>query len=251
MVEMIPYALWLLGPLLIAWLIGKRLLGASWIVFFIGIPTFICAWLMSVVTSGVLAAASVAPSSFAFGLCISLSAGVSEESVRYLAFRFIGPMRCRLDWNHGLMYTFGHAGIESVIEGLTFLFMIGLLVWIPDQLDAETTAACLAAKNATIGTLLFTATTRIVLGPLIHGSWTCLIVMAVRDKRLSLYLLAISWHFAHNVIGFNVTRMLGGSGAYFWIGLIAVLYPVFIWKMRAALKPASQVGADPAGGASG
>jgi len=54
----------------------------------------------------------------------------------------------------------------------------------------------------------------------------------VRDRQPALYLLAVLWHFGHDVVGYNIGRLLGAGGAYAWLAFIAIAYTFFILWMR-------------------
>ena len=219
--------IWLVGPII--WILLARLrLQAPLTIAIIGAATFLLAWLGSVGTSTVLTVAGVAPSSLIWAVAVSCSAGVCEETSRYLVFR-TAYMRRHPGWGTGVMHTLGHSGIESAIECLTTLAALALVIWAAGLIPADQ----LESLRQTTGTdLLFTAGLRVGMGPILHGLFATFAYAAVTRGRPALLGLAIAGHAGHDIIAHRISS-LGETAVYVWLGASIVAYAALILWLRA------------------
>jgi uncharacterized membrane protein YhfC len=137
------------------------------------------------------------------GLCFGLSAGVFEETARYLVYRW--RLTQNRTWEEGLMFGAGHGGIEAIIFGLLALWGFLQLVTFRD-LSPETLTAVLSPEKAElIQSYLVTYWSAPwyynLLGAVeraaaisIHLSATLLILQAYIRKNIGWYILAVLWH---------------------------------------------------------
>ena len=219
-------AVWLCVPLLLVVLARVRL-GAHLLVSVVGAVTFVLAWCGSVVTAGVLGATGIESGGWLWALGISCSAGICEETMRYLMFR-TSYMRAREGWNTTVMHTLGHSGIESVIECLTMAFTLALVVYAAAMVPA---AELEHVREMTSGDLLFTAGLRVVMGPVIHGLFATFVAAAVAKGRPQLWLAAIGLHAGHDVIAHRIGT-LGETVTTAWLAASLVGYTAVILWLR-------------------
>lgn len=217
-------ALWLCVPMLLI-LVARVWLRAHLLVSVLGAVTFVLAWCGSVVTAGLLGATGVASGGWLWALAISCSAGICEETMRYLVFR-TSYMRARESWNTTAMHTLGHAGIESVIECLTIAFSLALVVYGAGLVPAEELQRL---REMTNGDLLFMAGLRVVMGPVIHGVFATFVAAAVAKGRPQLWLAAIGLHAGHDIVAHRIGD-LGQTVSYVWLAASLVGYAgVIVW----------------------
>jgi len=147
-----------------------------------------------------------APGSFDLvigSLFLGLSAGVFEETARYLVYRW--RLTKNRTWEEGLMFGAGHGGIEAIILGLLAMWGFLQLVTFRD-LSPETLTAVLSLDKAEVvqnylSTYwsapwyynLLGAVERIA-AIAIHLSATLLVLQTYIRKNISWYILAILWH---------------------------------------------------------
>ena len=103
----INYALMILIPIVVAILI-RRCTGAPWRLFFIGAVTFIASQVLHIPFNFVVQRSGLLPSDttlmtnlLLYAAFLGLSAGVFEETARYLTYRFWA--KDSRSWSRGLM----------------------------------------------------------------------------------------------------------------------------------------------------
>lgn len=166
-----------------------------------------------------------------WALLLGLSAGVFEETARYLVLRF-----WRKDvttWKKSLMFGAGHGGIEAIFLGiLSFITLIQISYY--TQLGTETLRTSLdsarfEAINATISsywnvewyTYLWGAFERLSVLP-IHLAATVLVFRSVRRKQPAWYLAAVAWHTLVDFVAVYVSQtwsIPATEGLIFLLGL--------------------------------
>ncbi len=125
-------------PLLLGYFITRRY-GVSWRVYEIGCVMFLVSLIRIPVNQAIAALISDSFSGgYAYLLLIafpSLTAGLFEESVRYVSFKFLVKEH---DYRHGLMYGAGHGGIESIVlVGLNSLALVLILAYSQSSIPSE------------------------------------------------------------------------------------------------------------------
>ncbi|HRO24913.1 MAG TPA: YhfC family glutamic-type intramembrane protease, partial [Promineifilum sp.] len=134
----INITLMLVIPVVLAIFIHRRT-SASWRFFFIGAVTFILSQVLHIPFNWLVGQTGLLPDSMdttanllITAIFLGLSAGVFEETARYLAYRFWA--RDARSWSRGLMLGAGHGGIESILVGvLSAVSIIGLVVTVNNE----------------------------------------------------------------------------------------------------------------------
>jgi len=132
-----------------------------------------------------------------------LSAGVFEETARYLVLRFW--RRGVQSWRLSLMFGAGHGGIEAIIIGaLAFIAFFQLVFYRqfdPQAISGLTEGPQLEALRQTLNAYWGSNWYEHLWGSLerfsvlsIHLSATVLVYQAVRRRNLLWYLAAVLWH---------------------------------------------------------
>ena len=167
-------------------------------------------------------------------LFLGLSAGVFEETARYIVYR--RWLRRERSWEEGLMFGAGHGGIEAIIFGL--LAMWGFLQVVAFQnLSPEALAAALGPEKAALMQTYFanlgdTSWYDNLLGAIerisalcIHLGATQLVLQAFNRKNIGWYFLAILWHTivdAFAVYGVQTWSVYLVEGIVFLFGLCSL-----------------------------
>ncbi len=130
-------ALMIAMPLILARFIAVRR-GAGWGLFGIGAAAFVLSqvghipfnWLVLQRLGWLPADTTVRSNLIVLALFLGLSAGIFEESARYLAYRYWAT-KAR-SWGRGLMLGAGHGGIEAIILGVLVALNIAVLARMRD-----------------------------------------------------------------------------------------------------------------------
>ena len=242
---LLNFALMLVIPIGVAMLIHRRT-GAAWRLFFIGTVTFILSQVFHIPFNWVVQRAGLLPGNLEswanlllMAAFLGLSAGLFEETARYLTYRYWA--KDARSWSSGLMLGAGHGGIESILLGLLgAVNIVGLLV----TLNSEALLSAIPAEqqaliNATVANLLATPWYGLLLGAAervfaiaAHLALSVMVLQVFRRGSLRWLFLAIGYHAVFNMLAvIAVTRV----GPYATEGLLAVfsLLSLFIiFKLR-------------------
>lgn len=183
--------------------------GARVSAFLIGGATFFVSAMVleQLLHSAVLAAAGDALTSniWLYALYGGLAAGLFEETGRYVAMKYC--MKKQLSRQSALMYGAGHGGIEAVlILGLTSINNLSAVAlansdgFAPflstlSQEESTTLIQALSVLWTTPSYQFFLGGIERILAIALHISLSVIVYRAVRDRRLSFYLLAVGLHF--------------------------------------------------------
>ncbi|MBQ5317395.1 MAG: YhfC family intramembrane metalloprotease [Oscillospiraceae bacterium] len=138
-------------------------------------------------------------------LIAALSAGIFEETGRYIAFRFV--LKKHTERRTSLDYAVGHGGIEALITSVTPISIAvlgtmannGMLSQIlssnPEQQQAKVIEQLTNYASHSFGVTMLWIPERIS-AVIIHLALSVLLFRAVRDKKFILYPIAVLIHFA-------------------------------------------------------
>lgn len=182
---------------------------------------------------------------------VGLSAGVFEETARYLMYRFWARRERR--WEAALMIGAGHGGIEAVLLGLLALYALIQVLSLrgvdlagvvpPEQL--ETTRLQIEGYWALpwYGALL---------GALERASALCLhlslsvLVLQAFTRRNALWLgLAIAWHALANAAAVVSLSRLGPYATEALVAVFALLSVGIVYALRPAAAGPAGIGPSP------
>lgn len=168
-----------------------------------------------------------------WGALLGLSAGVFEETARYLVLRFW--QKDVRTWRLSVMFGAGHGGIEAVLVGL-FAFLGFMQLALFRQFDPQAFTGLsegpqLEALQFTLKTYwgynwyehLWGSLERFSVLP-IHLSATVLVYKAVRDRNLLWYLAAVAWHTLVDFFAVYASQSWGipqTEGIIFVLGLLS------------------------------
>jgi uncharacterized membrane protein YhfC len=137
------------------------------------------------------------------GLLFGLSAGVFEETARYIVYKRWLPRN--RSWGEGLMFGIGHGGIEAVIFGLLalwgFLQLVTFRNLSPDALSAVLSPEKVELVQSYLVTYWGAPWYTNLLGTVerlgamaIHLGATLMVLQAFNRKNIGWFFLAVLWH---------------------------------------------------------
>ncbi|MEM8534932.1 MAG: YhfC family glutamic-type intramembrane protease [Chloroflexota bacterium] len=226
-------AAYYLFPLLL-WFILRRRLGVSW--RFIGLGTL--TWLTALpfiigvpmIVGMLLGNSDPTLRLIAGGVALSLTAGIVEETSRYIYYRQSATLRDSSNLRHAIVAGAGHGGTESLVLGIQFVVLPAvMMLWFPQFIPAELRDLPFSATDA----LLNGASRMAII--ICHIGFTLLIWQAVSQQRGALYILAVVLHILLNLLAFVLPVMVPGSS---WVGglFILVLMGWTLMQMLPALR---------------
>jgi uncharacterized membrane protein YhfC len=229
----------------LAWFI-HRSTRAPWRFFFIGAVTFVVSQVFHIPFNWLVLRANIIPDDLTlwsnlliYAIFIGLSAGVFEETTRYLSYRYWAK-DCRT-WSRGLMLGSGHGGIEAILLGLLAgINFIGLLYVagndsLLNMLPPEEQAAIHEALN-TIATTpwpglllgfaerLFTVVT--------HLALSVLVLQVFARQSVKWLFLAIAYHAVFNMTAVISLIRWGPYTTESLLGLLAIVSLGLIFRLR-------------------
>jgi uncharacterized membrane protein YhfC len=194
----------------------SRRFKTAWRLFGIGVLTFVLSQLLHIPFNHWVLTPLIGKLGFSLaagglqlaivGILYGLSAGLFEETARYLGYRFW--IKDERDWKSALMFGAGHGGIESILLGILvlvgFVQVIALrgtdLSMVVNADQVETVRAQLEAYWAVPWHLaILGAVERLAAIP-IHLSATVFVLESFRRKNSLWLFLAISWHTVVNAV---------------------------------------------------
>ncbi|HEY69717.1 MAG TPA: YhfC family intramembrane metalloprotease [Anaerolineae bacterium] len=240
-------------PLILApWFI--RRMRVSWRLFAIGAVTFIASqvlhipfnlWILNPLldrlsSSGLQANMMIALTAISAGL----SAGVFEESARYLVYRLW--LRNERSWEQALMFGLGHGGIEAILLGLLALIAFFQAVALRGaDLSSMVTAEQLPLVSAGLQEYWSAPWTMAMLGAVERASAVCLhlglavfVWRAVVRRSVGWLALAVGWHALANAATLIIFQQWG---AYIAEGFIAILAGIGLFIAFASRRAAPDV----------
>ena len=241
----INYALMVLIPIVVAIFIRRRT-GAPWRLFFIGAVTFIASQVLHipfnavVLRSGLLSTDTTVWSSLIiYAVFLGLSAGVFEETARYLTYRFWA--KDARSWSRGLMLGAGHGGSEAILVGaLAAVNFVALLAAVNNEtamnaLPADqrslVTSALAQIMDAPTGTLLLGAVER-VFAITAHLAMSLLVLQVFLRRNIAWLFASIGFHTLLNMVAVIAASRLSPFATEGIIGLFALLALVIIFRLR-------------------
>jgi len=239
------YGLMILIPVIVAIFI-RRKTRAPWRFFFIGAVTFVASQIFhipfnfAIQRSGLLPAApDTGANLLLLALFLGLSAGVFEETARYLTYRFWA--RDARAWSHGLMLGAGHGGIEAILLGaLGAVNFFGLLYAANNEVALGVlTPEQQAQITDTLNTILSTPLPGLLLGAverlfavITHLALSILVLQIFLRRRKVWLLLAIAWHALLNMVAVIGATRLGAYTTEALIGAFALASLFIILRLR-------------------
>lgn len=169
-----------------------------------------------------------------------LSAGLFEESGRYLGFRYF--LKNELSWKNGIAFGLGHGGIEAVgLTGLTYINNIVISIMINTGLFESMIAPQLGAEAEWIKgqltglppEIFLAAGLERILAMTAHIAFSLVVLYGVMNRKMIFLVYAILLHTLLNA----PAVLLPYYGYNFWIVelyllLFALAAAVFIVKSR-------------------
>jgi len=240
----LPYLIYFVGPCALA-ILARRVLHVGWKAVGAGLVTFLVAWaaVMVVTQSAASVSAVFAEGTLLYTILVATAAGGFEESARFVAFRTFRGLRKAPTWRTGLAFAVGHSGAESFIVGGSLALTSAVVLYSPESLSPDLLIASREVLATGSASATFAALERLLVGFLIHGAFTLVVVLSVVRSDIRYLALAIAWHAAHDVIAQNLQRLSEHWIAHAaWIGFILLVYSWLIFRLIASIgRSSSQV----------
>ena len=232
----------ILGPITVAVVAGRK---RGWTVRWLGIGavTFIASQVVHLPLNWALGQlgwmTSTSPIEPTTALVAGLTAGLCEESARWLVLSFwLDEVR---DHNRATAYGIGHGGVEATLLGVLAAFslinMISLQTMDLTALGLEPDA--LTAVKAQVLAFSEQPAWHAVLGPfervmamINHVFLTVLVLRSITRKQPLWLVAAIGWHALFNAVGVWVFSHYGAVAAEAAIGVSTVLAAAGWWQAR-------------------
>lgn len=250
------FGLALLLPMVLGQVINRRL-GVGWRLFGIGAVTFVLSqvghipfnWLVIQRLGWLPDASASTVNLLLVALFLGLSAGVFEESGRYLAYRFWA--KNGRSWSDALMMGAGHGGIEAILlVGLPGLInVVFLALWqagaFRELIPPEQVATIQAAADTLFGVPLHLSLLGFaerVFALCFHIAASVMVLQVFRRRQIRWLFLAIGWHTLFNALAVFVNGLaaesLGQNGVLVTEGVLMLFAFVSVWFIFRLHEPA-------------
>lgn len=195
---------------------------------------------------------SLASSLYLYALFLGLTAGLFEETARYIGFRFM--LRKKLEWKNGVAYGIGHGGIESILlVGLTYINNLVYSTMINSGMFDKLISPMVPAETAKYikDSLINTASSTFLVGGIervltmaVQIALSIIVLYAVANKKFIFYIYAILLHALVNIPAVILTRYVSNiwitEGVIFVFALISLFFIVKSRNFKFGVKPAAE-----------
>jgi len=170
---------------------------------------------------------------------LGLTAGLCEETARYLVYRFW--QKDARTWRQALMFGAGHGGVESVITGLlvgvTFVSMAALRGMDVTEMGLPADQAAEAARQVTEFWVMpaympLLAAAERLMAILLHLSLAALVMQVFMRQRLWPLWAAIGWHALVNAVAVYANGTWGAVAAEASLAVLSLGSVGILWATR-------------------
>ncbi len=239
------YGLMILIPVIVAIFIRRRT-AAPWRLWFIGAVTFIASQVLHIPFNFVVQRSGLLPSDTSvmtnlllYGAFLGLSAGVFEETARYLAYRFWA--KDARSWSRGLMLGAGHGGMEAIIVGaLGAISFVALLATVNNETamsalpagQREQVTGALAQILDTPAPLLLLGAVERLFAIAAHLAMSLLVLQVFLRRNIAWLFASIGFHTLLNMVAVVAAARINPFATEGVIGLFALLALFIIFRLR-------------------
>lgn len=220
--------LMMLVPLILGVWISKKY-KVSWTIYGAGMLTFAVSQLFHIGFNGgllnqVVDIAGISPTTnlFLYGLIFGLSAGLFEETARYITYvRFQKHVR---NWKGGLMLGAGHGGMEAMAIGSIVMYVFLQMIILkglsedalPGLVGPDNVTATIVSVEAYWNTAWYIHLLPLVeriSSMVLHMALSLLVLRAVTKENVLWYFGAIAIHTLTNALGVYLSVAMGAIAA--------------------------------------
>jgi len=178
---------------------------------------------------------------FLLALLLAFTAGLFEESGRYLGLTFIRKIKNELEWTSGLALGIGHGGLESMYIGLTSFnnLIISLMInagtfdsVIAPMLPSDTVQYIKEQLTSTPSALFLAGGLERLFTVFIQIGLSMVVLYSVKNKKITYLLLSIVLHTLVNLPLLFISEYMGVWAAEAFIGILAVVSAILTFKSR-------------------
>ncbi len=174
---------------------------------------------------------------------LGLSAGVFEETARYLVLRFW--QRTARSWREALMFGAGHGGIEAIIVGaIVLLTLAQMIAYRGVDLSTVVPANQLELAQQQVAEYWAAGPSLALLGALerlfalcLHLSLSVMVMRAFTHDNRWWVAAAIGWHALVDAVAVFSLPLLGPVTTEALIGLSAALSVLLVFRLRWEAPP--------------
>lgn len=232
-------------PIVLVLFLRKRF-GTKWVVFGLGAIAFGVSQLLLrlpivVLTQNVFKDALKDPTiGLVFVLVLALTAGLFEETARYLCYS--KGLKSESNWKNAVSLGAGHGGLESAlfVGGLMIVGLINAVVIFnldlgTAKLSAEQIGQVQAARETILkvdwwGPLL--GAWERVSALAIHLALSVIVLQAYVRKKFGWYWLAVGYHTLTNAVAVLVMKQFGGVAAELALTVFLALSIWIVFRLR-------------------
>lgn len=241
------FLLMLALPLLLGWYLARRY-GLAWRLYIVGAVTWVLSQVFHIPFNAGLTLAfrnGLLPSppeqwQLPFNaVVLGLSAGLFEESARYLVLRF--SLKEARSWRKALMFGAGHGGVEAIVTGVlagvSFINLVvirqnpELLSTLPADQLALAQQQVAEYWSAPVYMSLLGAVERLFTLP-VHLALAVLVMQVFLRGQIRWLFAAILWHTLTNAIAVYVLGTHGALLTEAAVGVVALLSLGIIFALR-------------------
>jgi uncharacterized membrane protein YhfC len=247
-------------PVALGWFLWKKM-GTPWTLFLIGGVTWVASQVVHMPLNAGLTALFLQtwmpkpPAEWkdAFNsIVLGLTAGVCEETARYLVYRFW--LKKARTWRQALMFGAGHGGIEAILltgllGGLTMVSMFVMRdmdlsgAGFPPEQAVQITQAVAEYWSMPLYMPLLAAAER-VMAMVFHLSAATLVLQVFRRNRLWPLWAAIGLHTALNAVALYVALTWGAVASEASLAGLSLVSAGILWATWRADQKACLDGQD-------
>lgn len=246
-VRILNFVLMIVLPLLLGSYLAREY-RLPWRLFWIGAVTFVGsqvlhipfnAWALNPLVKKLgLSTESALPGLIVLGVLYGLSAGVFEETARYIVYRrWLSKVRT---WREGLMFGAGHGGIEAILLGaLAALAFVQAVVLRNADLSAMLPAEQIDLARVQLETYWGAPWYAALLGALervfalcVHLSAAVMVLQVFRRNNIAWLFISILWHTAVNAAAVVSVSRIGPYATEGVIFVFALFSLLIVYLLR-------------------
>lgn len=232
-------------PIILAVYIHRRT-GAAWRLFLIGGATFILSQVLHIPFNILVQRSGLLPGNLdtwrnllITATFLGLSAGVFEETARYLSYRYWA--KDARSWSRGLMLGVGHGGIEAILLGLlSVVNFVGLILTVNSGAVFNTIPAEQQAMiNDSLAEIMSLPWYGLLLGALerifalaAHLALSVMVLQVFLRRSIWWLFLAIAYHAAFNMLAVIAVTRTGPYVTEALLGLTSLISLFIIFRLR-------------------
>ena len=255
-IRLLNAAIMLVAPVVVALIFVKRS-KIGWRLFGIGVVTFLASQLLHIPFNSFclspfldwtgLETSAGGVSLVLAALALGLSAGVFEETARYLVYRYW--LKKEQSWADGVMFGLGHGGVESMIVGVLALYALAqVFVLRGENLRNYVPIEQIELAQAQIAAYWSMPWHEAILGSVerlaamsFHVGASVMVLQALKRKNIAWLGAAIAWHALLDGVAVFSVQVLNIYGTEALVVLFGALSLFFAFLLRDRVEEEKEI----------